>query len=34
MFTAVECIMAMFVGILLGAFLGIAYTGKDDKNDR
>lgn len=33
MFTAVECIISMFFGIMLGAFFGITYTG-DGKNDR
>lgn len=33
MFTAVECIMSMFYGIMVGAFLGIVYGG-NDKNDR
>ena len=34
MFTAIECIMSMFCGIMLGAFLGITYIGKDNKNVR
>lgn len=33
MFTAVECIMSLFVGIMLGCFVGVVYAAYTEGNN-
>ena len=33
MFTAVECIMSLFVGIMLGCFVGVVYVAYMEGNN-